>query len=349
MICKNCGEKLKDDARVCPNCGAFVDDETGYTLLTADDRLDDLYSSDEPAPVKKKNRAPWAYIISLILAVTVAAGGAYYYFTHINPPQKGAPTVEMETGCGIINDTQPVIYVTLEKNANLQYIQGVSLYSIKGEEEPVLISTEYEYTKNIDDTFRAVFFDTSEFGLKSGKTYRFIFELKLSYLNDSNIYTYKKEAEIKGGFKDNAGDTVFDHSNSAEIGDEEEKTEKPETTKADTTKKKSDTSFIYNGYWFTEPKTEKDTRTIQAFRFNKDNTFVSTNYKKEGSKAWSVSTVKGTFEIKDDVITVKTDKGKTKYRAEKGGLAEVSDGKTVQKLTARKYNSVKNVEDFFGM
>ena len=65
MYCKNCGTRLNDNAKVCPNCGTFIDDGSGYTLLTADNRLDDFYSSE---PVEeKKGSGVVAYIISLIL------------------------------------------------------------------------------------------------------------------------------------------------------------------------------------------------------------------------------------------------------------------------------------------
>lgn len=349
MYCKNCGTRLNDNAKVCPNCGTFIDDGGGYTLLTSDDRLDDFYSS-EPKHEKKKSGA-LAYIISLILVVAIAGGGAYYYFTHIKPAEKPAPEVAFSTGCGIINEDEPVVYATLS-SSNVQYIQGVSLYEYNPDEpenEGVLVSGDYEYTKNIDGTFRAIFFDTTEFKLKNNKTYNYIFEIKLSFIGSSDVFTYTQPVEVKGGFKDSASEIVFDHGKTGSSQTTTEKSE--ETTSQTTTAKKTDNSFIYESYWYTEPYSEGDTKTIFAFRFNKDNTYVSTRYEKKGDAAWSVSTYNGKFKIDGGYIVASDGSGgeKTYYKIEEASLTEELDGEAVQKLTARKYNSIKNAEDFFGI
>lgn len=350
MYCKNCGTRLSDNAKVCPNCGTFIDDGSGYTLLTSDDRYDDFYSSD-PVPEKKKS-GTLAYIISLILVIAIVGAGAYIYFTKINPPQKPSPQVEFSTGCGIINETQPVVYLTLD-NPDIQYIHGVTLYEYNKdnpEGEKKLISNDYEYTKNIDNTFRAIFFDTSEFGLKKGKKYNYMFEVKLAFVGSDDIFTYNEPMEFKGGFKNNKADVVFDHGKKTEAEETKEETEE-KTTEEQTTKKKTDTAFIYESYWYTKPYSEGDLKVIFAFKFSKDNTYVSTKYEKKGKDDWKVSTYNGKFKIDDGYIVASDSDGgeKTYYKIGDSSLTEELDGETVQKLTARKYNSVKNAEDFFGI
>ncbi|MCR5208457.1 MAG: zinc ribbon domain-containing protein [Eubacterium sp.] len=356
MTCKNCGAELRDNARVCRNCGAFVDDGSGYTLLTSDNRVDDFYSSE---PVKKKSGA-LAYVISMVLVVAIVFGGAYYYFTKIKPQEKPAPQVTFTSGCGIINDNEPVFYAAVEKNTKIQYIHGVKLFvndapdSEAGYNCAALLSDKYEYTKNIDDTFRAIFFDARELGNNKNV----VFEIKLGFFGDEGMYTYYVPLAAKEKIKASAADAVFDHSNSKKASEEastekapSETTEKkPEETTAQTTAgKRSDVSFVYDSYWFTEPETEGDTRTIYALKFGRDGAFVSTRYQKKGSEGWQVSTTEGSFELKDGMITV-TESGRKRYFAVgNNSVSGTKDGKTVQKLIARKYNSIKNVEDFFGL
>lgn len=347
MYCKNCGTRLNDNAKVCPNCGTFIDDGSGYTLLTADNRLDDFYSSE---PVEeKKGSGVVAYIISLILVIAIAGGGAYYYFTHIKPKTAPAPEVSFTSGCGIINEDVPVVYASFEKDASIQYIHGVSLYEYDGKDTSgaKLLSNDYEYTKNIDDTFRAIFFDTTEFKLKNDKTYNYYFEIKLGFIGSNDIFTYTQPVSFKGGFTESAADIVFDHSNSKSSG----ASQKEEETTEEKTTKKTETGFIYESYWFTRPVTDNDTRTIFAFKFSKDNTYTSTKYEKKGGSDWSVSTHNGKFKIEGEYLVASDSDGgeKSYYKIGNSSLTEELDGEPVQNLTPRKYNSVKNAEDFFGL
>ena len=357
MNCKNCGAKLKETARVCPNCGAFVDDSSGYTLLTADDRIEDFYSSDG----KAKKKGSLAFVISLILTVAIIGAGAYYYFENIKPRKAETPPVTFSSGSGIINDDEPVIYVAIEKNADIQYIHGVSLYKADYSESgipknAVSVSSDYEYTKNVDDTFRAIFFDTEKLDLKKNEVYSFTFEIKMSFKNSDDVFTYVQKAEISGDIKDDASDIVFDHTTSGQSeSDNSETTEKPtekseeETTKAE--EKTADNSFIYESYWYNKPYDDGELKTIIALKFNEDNTFVSTKYEKNGDADFVVSTENGTFKIENGEIVISNGQGteNTKYKIGNNTLTEEQNGETVQTLTARKYNSVKNAEDFFGI
>lgn len=354
MNCKNCGAKLRENARVCPNCGAFVDDKSGYTLLTSDDRYDDYYPEDElPSKRrKKKGSSALSFILALILTAAIIGGGAYYYFTHFKTEEKVVPTVTISSGCGVINGGEKVLYFTIAKNSNIQYIHGATLYSAENSKDKKLLTADYEYTKNIDGTFRCIYFEADNPDLKGAK--KVVAEIKLSFLGDDEIYTYTCEGELKSKFKKDASDFVFDHSNSklsAEEQPSEEETETEPETEKKTEPKKADASFVYESYWFTEPVTDGDTKTIFALKFNENKSFVSTRYVKEGNKSWAVTTVKGKFEIDGDLIKVNVD-GEAEdgiYRIGDNEITEEFDSETVQTLTARKYNSVKNVEDFFGM
>lgn len=209
MNCKNCGSKLNDNAKVCKNCGAFIDDNSGYVLLTSDDRFDDYYSS----PEKKKKAGGLKKIIVFILIVAIIGGGAYLYFDKLDPIIHKAPEVAFESGSGFIDGGDKVIFVTLDNN-NIQYIHGVSLYDydISNGKSENPVTTEYEYTKSIDSTFRAIFFYTENLNIKSDKNYNYYMEIKLGFNGDDRIYTYVQPVEFSGDIKGDVAETVFDHS-----------------------------------------------------------------------------------------------------------------------------------------
>ncbi len=342
MNCKNCGTRLSDKAKVCPNCGAFVDDSSGYTLLAADDRYYDVYSSEK----KKKKNSPFKNFLILVLVVLIAAGGTFLYFDKIQPALNKAPELSFNQGSGVINRNERVIYVLLDGNSNIQYIHGVSLYNYdRTEHEDIResVSTDYEYTKNIDSTFRAIFFDMKDYNIVKGEKYTYTFEMQFSFNGSDKIYTYYDTVSFDGDIKDDASDIVFDHSlNEGSSSDKK---------KADNTEKEdggNDYSFIYNSYWYTSPSNEENQRNISAFKFNKDKTYSVTHYIKKGDTDWTVSNENGKFDIKDGELILSIE-GTFTPDAENGEILEKADGKTTQSLTARKYNSLKNTEDFFGM
>ena len=116
MTCKNCGAKLRDNAKVCTNCGAFVDDASGYTLLASDDRVYDVYSTEKK---KKKKNSPLRLFIAIVLVALIAGVGTYLYFDKIEPMLNKAPELTFTQGIGLINRNEKVIYVSLPKGSDI--------------------------------------------------------------------------------------------------------------------------------------------------------------------------------------------------------------------------------------
>ena len=342
MTCKNCGAKLRDNAKVCTNCGAFVDDSSGYTLLAADDRVYDVYSSDK----KKKKNGGAKFVIALLIIALIAGIGAYVYFGKIVPSKNKQPSLTFSEGSGLINRNQKVIFVSIPKGADVQYIHGVSLYdydktAVDDLRKP--ITTDYEYTKNIDSTFRAIYFDMKDFNVEKGVNHTYTFEMLFSFNGSDKIYTYQHKVTIDGTFEKDVSDSVFDHSLTGENGETLQNGKKPKTTK-----KQENFKFIYEGYWYTAPNSEGDTKSISAFKFNKDKTYTVTNYIKHGTADWVVDTDKGKYQIKDGTLTL-NEGGSFEIDSENEEISESNDGQKTQTLTSRKYNSIQNTEDFFGL
>ena len=341
MTCKNCGAKLRDNAKVCNNCGAFVDDSSGYTLLAADDRVYDVYSNEKP---KKKNSGI-RLVIAIIIVALIAGVGTYLYFEKIEPSLNKQPSLTFSQGSGLINRNEKVVYVSLPEGSNIQYIHGVSLYDYDRaavEDLRDAISTDYEYTKNIDSSFRAIFFDMKDFNVDSANERTYTLEMQLSFNGSDKIYTYQDKVTVDGKFENDVSDIVFDHS-MTDDGKNNKQTEKS-TTKA----QNADYSFVYASYWYTAPNTSDNVRSISAFRFNKDKSYTVTNYSKNGGAEWVVETEKGTFKINGDELVL-DEGGSFRLDADKEEISEEQDGQTTQTLTSRRYNSLQNTEDFFGL
>lgn len=344
MTCKNCGAKLRDNAKVCTNCGAFVDDSSGYTLLAADDRVYDVYSSEK----KKKKNGGVKFIIALLIIALIAGGGTYLYFGKIVPSKYKQPQLTFTEGSGLINRSEKVIYVSIPKGADIQYIHGVSLYdydktAVDDLRKP--ITTEYEYTKNIDSSFRAIYFDMKDFNVEKGVNYTYTFEMLFSFNGSDKIYTYDQKVTTDGVFEKDVSDEVFDHSMSGENGEE---IQKPNNNKKTTAAPKEEYKFIYSGYWYTAPSNEGNTKSISCFKFNKDKTYTVTNYIKHGGADWVVNTESGKYTVKGGTLTL-NEGGSFELDADNEEISESNNGQTTQTLTARKYNSIQNTEDFFGM
>ena len=358
MKCKNCGARLADNAKVCQNCGASINNEEGYVLLTSDDTMFDIYSEDlnTPPPSKEKKKSSgiiWA--LSIILTLLIIACGAFYYFTQIYNPTPDKPALSFQTGSGIINDDEKIIYVLLSPDSNIEFIHGVSLYNYdktdKNAQNIGAVSTNYEYTKSIDSTFRAIFFDTEALSLANGEN-TFTFEMKFSFYNSDEIYTYEQPIKFSSEISADAADLIFDHSQSDEATTKQaEENTQEQTTAASTAAQ--DIDFIYDSYWFTEPAENGSELSIAALKFNKDKSYVSTIYFKDGDKSWQITTHNGKYEIKDGYLVV--DNGEatesTYYKADSQtkSIYEEENGTKISSLTSRKYNSIKNVEDFFGL
>lgn len=350
MNCKNCGAKLKNGAKVCPNCGALIDENEGYILLTSDDIMDDVYTGESP---KKKGKT-FIRVLSALITLAIIGAGAYYFFANYYNKTPDKPNLTFETGSGIINDDEKVIYVTLRENARIEYIHGVSLYNYdktaKNAEKKEAVSTDYEYTKSIDSTFRAIFFNTSDFEISDGENI-FTFEMNFSFYDSDEIYTYTQPIRFSGNITEDASDIIFDHSLDDNAKPNVENGE--QTTSNTTEAPESGYDFIYNSYWYTEPYSDEGEYTIYSIKFNKDNTYTSTQYHKKENENWQVSTFDSTFEIEDGYAVLNNGEAtestfyKIDFSAKK--LSEEKDGQIISVLTARKYNSIKNAEDFFGI
>lgn len=351
MNCKNCGARLRENSKVCPNCGAFVDDGSGYVLLTDNYTSEDVYS-DIGKP--KKKHSVLKYIISLLLVVLIVGAGAYYYFTNIYQNDE-MPQLSFTSGSGIINDDEPVVYVGLPENSRIEFIHGVQLYDYDKVESKVKknsVSSSYEYTKSIDGSFRTIFFNTADITPADGLV--LTFEMKFSFVDSDDVYTYYQTVEFTESKTDDIADIIFDHTldeipsavpenTQAETTTQESTTAK--VTKAETTTQNStqNISYIYNSFWFTEPVSDNGTYDISAVKFNSNGTYSETYYHKEGDGEWQRTTLSGKYEIRDNAVFTTDSEGLTQ------SYPINTTSQTLDGLTSRKYNSIKNAEDFFGL
>ena len=346
--CKNCGARLQSGAKMCPNCGALIDEKEGYVLLTDDDMMFDVYN-DAPEERKKKKGSGIIWFLSILLTLVIVGGGAYYYFTNIYNPASEQPELSFVSGCGIINDDEKIVYVLLDENSNIQYIHGVSISQPESSDSNAPVSTDYEYTKSIDSTFRAIFFDVDDLKDTVGNS-TYTFEMKFSFNGSDEVYTYMQSVTVPAEITENASDLIFDHTQSTETTKPAETT--TEATTAATTRT-GDVSFIYDSYWFTEPVKNGDELIIAAIKFKNDNTYTSTNYYKNGSASWQITTYNGKFKVENGFAVLENGEAteSTYYKIDTSNksLYEEENGKKVSTLTSRKYNSIKNVEDFFGI
>ncbi len=344
MKCKNCGAKVEKESSICPNCGATVNKNSDYVLLTNQDKVyEDVYSSKQ-----KKKRKPLqnALIVILSVAIIIGAGLCSYFYFYGKESASDKPKLSFSSGYGVINEDEQVIYVSIKDSSSIQYIHGVNIYNGEVNEKTLkkqdAVSSDYNYTENVDKSFRCIFFDMDSLNLNKGENYTYTFEMVFSYYNDDNWYTYYKTVNFSGNTTTDISDTVFDHSL------DETTTEESTTLSAEsTTEKETTADFIYNSYWYTTPYNDADSYSISAFKFSEDGTFTSTDYSKTGTDDWVVTTNKGEFKIKGNTLTINTSDGETDE------LTLDKDKKTItqnkNKLTSRKYNSIKNAEDFFGL
>lgn len=342
MNCKNCGARVSDNAKVCPNCGAMMDENEGYVLLTDDTAYEDYYPNGRQTKTKKKG-AGVRWFLSILLTLAIIGGGAYYYFEYIYEKPVEAPAVTFEGGAGIINGDEKIIYVTIENGSNIEYIHGVTLFNATADNtEKIKVTDQYQYTKSINDSFRAIFFDVDESTMQKANVYTF--EIRLSFNGNDEIYTYTPSVSFPGEITEDVSDIIFDHSveeSTTGASAEESTTQAAETTtKAAST---GDITFIGETYWFSDPEKDGDKLTIYAYKFNDGGKYTATRYYKDGSKDWEITTKSGTYDLSDYSLTVDGNE----YLIDTANKALESD--TGKKLTARKYNSVKNAEDFFGI
>ena len=343
MNCKNCGARVSDKAKICPNCGAMLNENEGYVLLTADDtEYEDYYSSDKKSKKKKGSGVRW--FLSILLTLAIIGAGAYYYFENIYDKPVEAPTVTFEGGAGVINGDEQIVYVTIKDNTNIEYIHGATLYDADTQNMPDahMLTSKYQYTKSINDSFRAIFFDVKDFDIQSSNTYTF--EMQLSFSGDETVYDYTKTVTFTDDISEDVSDIIFDHSTEESTtakADDEVTTIPDETT---TEAQAASLDFIYGSYWFSKPVKDGDAYTVYAYKFSDGGKYTATRYFKEGDKSWQVTASSGTCEISSKSIII-PDTAEFIVDAENEKLFTEDS----YELAKRKYNSIKNAEDLFGI
>lgn len=357
MTCKNCGAKLKQNAKVCQNCGAPCGDDDGYYVLSSDS-YGNYADYGEP-----ERRKPHIVRTVLFVVVVVASLVAILYFTGLGEQwglpffdkNSDAPSLSFSTGAGVINDDEKVLYLTVNENSKIQYIHGVKLFAYnktqdKNTADP--ISTDYEYTKSVGGEIRAIYFDVDELNLETDQTYTYTIEAEFQFYDSDRHFTYDEPVTFSGEISENVADKVFDHSMQTTVSSSEPATEKQTTTQPTTekpsttaasTEKTGSTKFLQNSFWFTAPDKKGNDYAISAIKFSNGTDCSITKYTKSGNAAWKTSVSKGTYSVSGDKLTVTDSDGTQTQYSINFDYSSVSD------LTARKYNSVKNAEDFFGM
>ena len=364
MKCNNCGARIDEGAKVCSNCGAHIDGNNEYVLLTSDDTMFDIYSDvpdDEKAIAKKQKKKKGGKIIwflSILLTLAIIGGGAYYYFANIYNPTPDKPELVFEGASGVINDDEQIVYLLLPQDSKIEYIHGVSIYDYdktdKNAPQGAPVSSDYEYTKNIDSSFRAIFFDIKDINAKKDKNV-YTLEMKFSFYDSNDIYTYVEPVTFTYPTETDVADLIFDHSQQEETTTSKAAKETEKTTESEKTTKlsKDEYSFVYNFYWYTQPIENGDELSISALKLNADNTFVSTGYYKNGASGWQITRANGKYKVENGFIVIDngeaTESTYYKIDTEMKSLYEEENGKKVASLEARKYNSIKNAEDFFGI
>lgn len=335
MKCKNCGANIENPRGVCPVCGCAVVQDEGVSLgnIKYDSAKYDY------APVNKKKRFISASIaIILIFAI---ASFVLFYVQSLKIPQ---PEMSFTTGQGIINNDEHIIYAFIDDSSHLEYIHGVKLYEGEVDENTIKISkpvlSDYQYTKSVDEGFRAIFFDLDELNLEEQGNYTYTFQMTFSFVGDENWYTYYETVNITGSTNLDVTKIIFDYS----------MLDAPNVN--NTTASSDPLDFVYDGYWYTQPVQSQDTFTIYSLKLNKDNSCVITKYTKSGESNWKVETEKSTYTLEDEKLSVDFGNNHTEsYVVDTKNKTIAVSGTSAKKvlLTQRKNNTLKNAEDFFGL
>lgn len=335
MKCKNCGANIENPRGVCPVCGCAVVQDEGVSLgnIKYDSAKYDY------APVNKKKR----FIIASIVIILIFAIASFvlFYVQSLKIPQ---PEMSFTTGQGIINKDEHIIYAFIDDSSHLEYIHGVKLYEGEVDENTIKISkpvlSDYQYTKSVDEGFRAIFFDLDELNLEEQGNYTYTFQMTFSFVGDENWYTYYETVNITGSTNLDVTKIIFDYS-------------MLDTPNVNNTTASSDPlDFVYDGYWYTQPVQSQDTFTIYSLKLNKDNSCVITKYSKSGEMNWEVETEKSTYTLEDEKLSVDFGNNHTEsYVVDTKNKTIAVSGTSAKKvlLTQRKNNTLKNAEDFFGL
>lgn len=335
MKCKNCGANIENPRGVCPVCGCAVVQDEGVSLgnIKYDSAKYDY------APVNKKKR----FIIASIVIILIFAIASFvlFYVQSLKIPQ---PEMSFTTGQGIINKDEHIIYAFIDDSSHLEYIHGVKLYEGEVDENTIKISkpvlSDYQYTKSVDEGFRAIFFDLDELNLEEQGNYTYTFQMTFSFVGDENWYTYYETVNITGSTNLDVTKIIFDYS----------MLDAPNVN--NTTASSDPLDFVYDGYWYTQPVQSQDTFTIYSLKLNKDNSCVITKYSKSGESNWEVETEKSTYTLEDEKLSVDFGNNHTEsYVVDTKNKTIAVSGTSAKKvlLTQRKNNTLKNAEDFFGL
>ena len=335
MKCKNCGVNIENPRGVCPVCGCAVVQDEGVSLgnIKYDSAKYDY------APVNKKKR----FIIASIVIILIFAIASFvlFYVQSLKIPQ---PEMSFTTGQGIINKDEHIIYAFIDDSSHLEYIHGVKLYEGEVDENTIKISkpvlSDYQYTKSVDEGFRAIFFDLDELNLEEQGNYTYTFQMTFSFVGDENWYTYYETVNITGSTNLDVTKIIFDYS----------MLDAPNVN--NTTASSDPLDFVYDGYWYIQPVQTQDTFTIYSLKLNKDNSCVITKYSKSGEMNWEVETEKSTYTLEDEKLSVDFGNNHTEsYVVDTKNKTIAVSGTSAKKvlLTQRKNNTLKNAEDFFGL
>lgn len=341
MKCKNCGARIRENETVCPNCGAIIDEDSGYIMITADDTVEDFYSD---APPRRRKRG-WRLALIILLVMAIAGGGSYAYFNYVLPRLQTQPALTFTTGTGVINDTEKVVYVKLDKGNNIEYIHGVCLYEEAAEGEP--LSTDYEYTKNVDDSMRTVFFYVNDFDLKEDAQYHYVFTMTFSFHGSEVRYDYEQDVTFSGKIEEDASPIVFDHTMYERADNENAAAEETTAATATTAPAAVDTAFVYEGFWYGVPVENGEKKAVDAYEFS-DGSYKVTHYMKDGDGDWQTATESGDLTEENGTLTLSGDGGTlTVIVGADSTLKLQNAGVASGELVARKYNSAVNAGDMF--
>lgn len=346
MKCKNCGATVPNGTSICSNCGAVANKSSNYVSLSNDV---DYSSKNKNLSAKNKSKSKnfWQIILCLILVMAVGAG-SYYYFYSQNK-QEPQPFLDFYAGYGVINGDEQVVYVSIKDSSKIQFINGVACYDknmYSLEKDANQVSTEYNYTKNVDNSFRSIFFDIADLNVEEGKNYSYTFEIKIGFYNDENIYTYYQPVNFVGSTQADVSEIVFDHT-------KQDTNKVNEITTTQQTEVTND--YLFKSYWYSNPVVSDKGYSIYTLYFNEDETVTKTSYSMETGQPWSTNTVYGTYMIKNDIVTVKIDNSKTaqKFQLDKENQAlydyDTKSKSPTTQYTARKYNNIKQAKNQFGL
>lgn len=344
MKCKNCGASIENQSGYCGVCGAVNEVEDDGIRFRNYGHTTSKYIGTKKSESKKR------FIISSIAVILIFAIGSFAYFYSVNT-KKPQPELSFSTGQGIINKDEHIVYAFIKDPSHLEYIHSVNLY--EGELNAGSISTakpvlsNYQYTKSVDEGFRAIFFDLDDLKLSEKGNYTFTFQMTFSFVGDDNWYTYYETVNVTGKTNLDVTKVIFDYSTIEYTTKSNEL-----TTKQD----KNSINFVYEGYWYTPPVKVGSEYTIYAIKFKDDNTCVTTRYHKLSNDSWETTTGSGAIAVDKDKkeINVEFDdidshKATFKIDVKNKELTLVGAPENENNLTQRKYNSLKNALDFFGM